>query len=214
MKDISFELSSYAESLNSKPEMSLKDYSNNDTALIVVDVINGFTIVGALSSERVTQIIGRVGKLMRSAIERSIDIVFFADSHTKDSTEFKSFPPHCLINTTESEVVEELKAIGHYTLIEKNSTNGYHAPKFKQYLKDNPNVKNFIVCGDCTDICVLNLCLSLKTAFDQDDKECNVIVPIQCVETFDAPSHSAELMNVMAFKLLETNGILLYNFRP
>ncbi len=214
MKDISFELSSYAESLNSKPEMSLKDYSNNDTALIVVDVINGFTIVGALSSERVTQIIGRVGKLMRSAIERSIDIVFFADSHTKDSTEFKSFPPHCLINTTESEVVEELKAIGHYTLIEKNSTNGYHAPKFKQYLKDNPNVKNFIVCGDCTDICVLNLCLSLKTAFDQDNKECNVIVPIQCVETFDAPSHSAELMNVMAFKLLETNGILLYNFRP
>lgn len=213
MKDISFELSSYAESLNSKPEMSLKDYSNNDTALIVVDVINGFTIVGALSSERVTQIIGKVGKLMRSAIERSIDIVFFADSHTKDSTEFKSFPPHCLINTTESEVVEELKAIGHYTLIEKNSTNGYHAPKFKQYLKDNPNVKNFIVCGDCTDICVLNLCLSLKTAFDQDDKECNVIVPIQCVETFDAPSHSAELMNVMAFKLLETNGILLYNFK-
>ena len=214
MKDISFELSSYAESLNSKPEMSLKDYSNNDTALIVVDVINGFTIVGALSSERVTQVIGKVGKLMRSAIERSIDIVFFADSHTKDSTEFKSFPPHCLINTTESEVVEELKAIGHYTLIEKNSTNGYHAPKFKQYLKDNPNVKNFIVCGDCTDICVLNLCLSLKTAFDQDNKECNVIVPIQCVETFDAPSHSAELMNVMAFKLLETNGILLYNFRP
>ena len=213
MKDIGFELSSYAESLNSKPEMSLKDYSNNDTALIVVDVINGFTIVGALSSERVTQIIGKVGKLMRSAIERSIDIVFFADSHTKDSTEFKSFPPHCLINTTESEVVEELKAIGHYTLIEKNSTNGYHAPKFKQYLKDNPNVKNFIVCGDCTDICVLNLCLSLKTAFDQDDKECNVIVPIQCVETFDAPSHSAELMNVMAFKLLETNGILLYNFK-
>lgn len=213
MKDISFELSSYAESLNSKPEMSLKDYSNNDTALIVVDVINGFTIVGALSSERVTQIIGKVGKLMRSAIERSINIVFFADSHTKDSTEFKSFPPHCLINTTESEVVEELKAIGHYTLIEKNSTNGYHAPKFKQYLKDNPNVKNFIVCGDCTDICVLNLCLSLKTAFDQDDKECNVIVPIQCVETFDAPSHSAELMNVMAFKLLETNGILLYNFK-
>ena len=213
MKDISFELSSYAESLNSKPEMPLKDYSNNDTALIVVDVINGFTIVGALSSERVTQIIGKVGKLMRSAIERSIDIVFFADSHTKDSTEFKSFPPHCLINTTESEVVEELKAIGHYTLIEKNSTNGYHAPKFKQYLKDNPNVKNFIVCGDCTDICVLNLCLSLKTAFDQDDKECNVIVPMQCVETFDAPSHSAELMNVMAFKLLETNGILLYNFK-
>lgn len=213
MKDISFELSSYAESLNSKPEMSLKDYSNNDTALIVVDVINGFTIVGALSSERVTQIIGKVGKLMRSAIERSIDIVFFADGHTKDSTEFKSFPPHCLINTTESEVVEELKAIGHYTLIEKNSTNGYHAPKFKQYLKDNPNVKNFIVCGDCTDICVLNLCLSLKTAFDQDDKECNVIVPMQCVETFDAPSHSAELMNVMAFKLLETNGILLYNFK-
>lgn len=213
MKDISFELSSYAESLNSKPEMSLKDYSNNDTALIVVDVINGFTIVGALSSERVTQIIGKVGKLMRSAIERSIDIVFFADSHTKDSTEFKFFPSHCLINTTESEVVEELKAIGHYTLIEKNSTNGYHAPKFKQYLKDNPNVKNFIVCGDCTDICVLNLCLSLKTAFDQDDKECNVIVPMQCVETFDAPSHSAELMNVMAFKLLETNGILLYNFK-
>lgn len=213
MKDISLELSSYVESLNHKPELSLKDYSNHDTALIVVDVINGFTTVGALSSERVANVIGKVGKLMRSAIERNVNVVFFADSHTKDSTEFKSFPPHCLANTTESEVVEELKAIGHYTLIEKNSTNGYHAPKFKQYLKDNPNVKNYIVCGDCTDICVLNLCLSLKTAFDQDNKECNVVVPIQCVETFDAPYHPAELMNVMAFKLLETNGILLYNFK-
>jgi len=185
----------------------MAEFNPNKTALIIVDVINGFTKEGALSSSRVIEIIPNVKRLMNSAISNNIKMVAFADCHAPNCSEFESFPPHCIDGTSECEVVDELKEVGNYTLIKKNSTNGFHAPDFQKFLSENPNIDTFIVCGDCTDICVLNFCLTLQTKFDQDNKPCGIIIPIDCVETYDAPKHYSELMNVMALKLMENAGV-------
>lgn len=55
------------------------------------------------------------------------------DSHQKSSQEFITYPPHCLKGSEESEIIEELKIIGGYQLIEKNSTNGFLEPDFQVY---------------------------------------------------------------------------------
>lgn len=207
IKGIGNEILGYIDDLNQKNVLSIEKFNPNSTALIVIDVINGFAKEGVLSSERVTEIIPSVKNLMKLANSKDIKIVAFADCHTSNSTEFNSFPPHCLDGSTESQLVDEIKNVGDYTLIKKNSTNGYHAPDFKRFLEENPQIDTFIVCGDCTDICVLNFCLTLKTAFDQDNKPCNIVIPIDSIETYDAPKHYSELMNIMSLKLMENAGV-------
>lgn len=144
---------------------------------------------------------------MQKSIDNNIKVIAFADCHAENCSEFDSFPPHCIENTSESEIVEELKSVGEYTLIKKNSTNGFHAPDFKKFLEENPQIDTFIVCGDCTDICVMNFCLTLQTRFDQDNKSCRIVIPIDCVETYDAPKHYSGLMNIMSLKLMENAGV-------
>lgn len=206
IENINRDILEYAKDLDSRPKLSLSELHADRTALVVVDVINGFAKEGALASSRVAEIVPHVRELMKKSSAQGIVTVAFADCHTSNATEFESFPPHCLENSPESQLVDELQNL-EYILIEKNSTNGFHVPKFKSFLEGNPQLDTFIVCGDCTDICVLNFCLTLKTYYHQLNKPCKVFVPTDCVETYDAPSHSADLMNLVSLKLMENAGI-------
>lgn len=201
------EILSYVDDLQKKSSIDIKNFNSNKTALVVVDVINGFTKEGVMASSKVAEIIPNVKNLMQKAIDNNIKVLAFADCHSESCSEFDSFPPHCIENTSECELVDELKELKNYILIEKNSTNGFHAPDFQKFLSQNPQIDTFLVCGDCTDICVMNFCLTLQTKFDQDNKSCTIVVPIDCVETYDAPKHYSELMNIMSLKLMENCGV-------
>ena len=135
--------------------LKLSELNKSETVLVVVDMINGFVNEGSLSSPRIRNIVSDVSKLVSECREKDIDIIAFADCHKENSVEFENFPVHCLENTRESELIDEIKN-NISTVIPKNSTNGFHVPEFQKFLAENRNIKNFIVCGDCTDICVHN----------------------------------------------------------
>ncbi len=92
-------------------------------------------------------------------------------------------------------------------IIKKNSTNGFHEKEFMHALVSNPTVTSFVVVGDCTDICVMQLCLTLKTWFTAQNRQSEIIVPVNCVETYDSPDHNADFMNIAAYKLMKDSGI-------
>lgn len=176
--------------------------------LVVVDVINGFVREGALASSRIEHIIPSVTDLIKKFSADNEQIIVFADSHSENAVEFQAFPPHCLKNTSESEPVEEIKQYSEkYTLIEKNSTNGFHAPEFQKFLHENAETTEYIICGDCTDICVMNFAITLKTYFNEHDIDTKVTVIKNSCETYDADGHNAETMNDMAYKFMAMNGI-------
>lgn len=189
------------------PAIKLKDLQPENTALIIVDMINGFVREGALASERAEKAIPSIARLSKTCDEMQITKIAFADSHTNQSPEFGAYPEHCLAGTSESEVVDELKEIGGYTLIPKNSTNGFHEEEFKKWLKDNENVNTFIVTGVCTNICIEQFALTLKTYFNKQNVKSRVIVPVNTVETYDLNIHNGDLMNVMALYNMIVNGI-------
>jgi nicotinamidase-related amidase len=178
-----------------------------ETALIIVDMINGFVREGALQSPRAETVIPAIESLSKEIDKRSIKKLAFADSHTDKSPEFGAYPTHCLAGTSESEVVDELKRIGGYTLIEKNSTNGFHEEEFKKWLNENQQINTFIITGVCTNICVEQFALTLKTYFNMQNKNARVIVPINTVETYDLGIHDGDLMNTMALYNMIVNGI-------
>jgi len=192
--------------LNNLPTRQLDELDPNKTALVIIDMVNGFTKTGLLSSPRAVALIEPIVKLQRKAKERNIPIIAFADTHTKDSTELKAYGEHCLKGTLEAEIVDEIKVVGGYKLIEKNSTNGYLEDKYQAWLKENPNINTFIVVGVCSDICVLEFVLAQKADFDRKNKESTFIVPANMIDTFDSENHNGDLMNMFAQYKLITVG--------
>jgi len=195
------------DTLNKLDSLNLKDVEAGKTAFVIVDMINGFAREGALKSPRVEALIPEIIKISKACDELEITKLAFADCHTEASPEFGTYPAHCIKDTSEGEIVDEIKEIGGYKLIQKNSTNGFLEERFIEWLKNNQKIDTFIVSGDCTDICVEQFANSLKAWFNTCDKKVRVIVPINLVDTYELGTHNADLMNVIALYIMMGNGI-------
>lgn len=185
--------------------IKLEEVLNKNTAFIVVDMVRGFYDVGLLASDRVERTIKPIEKLNENL--EGYKKIFFIDSHTKESVEFSDYPEHCLENTVEEELIDSIKSDDNTTIIKKNSINGFHAPKFKEWLEENKEIENFIVVGVCSNICVETFVITLKTYFNQFNMNKRIIVPINCTETYSLGNHDAKLMNLMTFYKMKSNGI-------
>jgi len=176
--------------------------------LIVVDMINGFINEGNLHDKGINLIIPACAANIESFIEADQDIVAFCDNHEKESREFTAYPEHCLKATSESELVEELvKFRDSMHVIAKNSTNGFFAPGFQEYIDKLYEYEKIVLVGCCTDICVLQLALSLKAYCNEKDYDCRIIVDSQACDTFDIEGHSRIDYNDLAFSLMRSSGI-------
>ncbi len=191
------------------PATSAETFADGKTGLVIVDMVNGFLTEGILSSPRSASVLPEVENLLKMANAYKMPVVAFADCHEPDCIEFQSFPPHCIRGTSESEIAESLQNIGGYLKIEKNSTNGFLTPEFQEFLTNHPELDNMIVCGVCTDICVMQFALTLKTFCNQSERNLNIILPVNAVETYDAPNHNADLCGMMALQFMAQAGITL-----
>lgn len=215
-------LQAWKETLDALPETPGEVLRDGKTALVIVDMVNGFLTEGVLSSPRSASVLPACEELLTHMMRFSAPKIAFADCHAPDCIEFESFPPHCIRGTSESEIADSLRKIGgdrnprrnwedEYLVIEKNSTNGAITPEFQKWLH-SPNyqhIRRIVVCGVCTDICVMQFCLTLKTLCNQADRPMEVLVPVNAVETYDAPGHNADLCGMMALQFMQQAGITL-----
>lgn len=195
------------EMLKSLKSISLEDLQRDKAALVMVDLINGFTREGALKSSRVEEILPAVAELQKACLLKGFPILAFADSHSMASPEFEAYPTHCLTGSSEEEIAEELQQVGGYQLIRKNSTNGFIEEDFKNWLMDYQEIDTFLIVGDCTDICIQQLAVTLKTWFNKENKKSRIIVPMDLVETYELGMHNGNLVHVMALYNMIINGV-------
>ncbi len=176
------------------------------TALVLIDLVNGFAKEGAMSSERVGKLCAPAAEAAARLSEQGILLLAFADRHAPGSPEFDSYPPHCLAGTAESELTAEFDSLP-VTVFPKQSTNGAMEPAFWYWLREHEQVDTFLLAGDCTDICVMQFALTLKALFTRENRRVRVIVPLALTDTFDAPGHDADLYHAMAADLMKNGGI-------
>lgn len=207
MKEATGFLSSLYDTFSNLPDLALAGFDPHKSVLVIVDMINGFVKEGKLSSPRVFQINDRVAALAKECLRRGIPVLAFADSHGEQSPEFSSYPRHCIAGTKESELCDELKKLDGIRVIKKNSTNGCLEPEFNDYLGSQPEKDTFLVTGCCTDLCVQQFCLTLKTAFNRQDKPCRIVVPTALTATFDLPAHNGSFCDISAYFNMSINGI-------
>ena len=176
--------------------------------LVVVDMVNGFIKEGNMADPYINHITPRIIELVERTIEEQEGLAFIKDTHEEDSTEFKKFPVHCLKGTSESELIDELKGYEkHGISYEKNSTSTMYAKNFMSDLEKMKKLKEVIITGCCTDICVLNLAIPLINYFDQENKNVEVTVIGDAIETYDSPLHNRSEYNEMSLKLMKQAGI-------
>lgn len=186
----------------------LQSESCQKPIVFVIDMINGFVKEGALADPRINSIVPNLIQLMEGMNCRN---VFVCDSHPPHTREFDAFAPHCLIGTKEAEVIDELKPYIK-RIMKKNSTNAFHCQDFLSFLEEEmDSYRDFIVTGCCTDLCVLQFVLTLQAWLNEHNKkEYRIIVPKNCVETYDIPNvHSAKEWNELSLKMMQMNGILV-----
>lgn len=199
----------------------LKEYSPEETAIVCVDVVNGFCKEGNLASPRIENIIDPVVQLFRTAEQHGLNYyVLPQDTHPPDSKEFLIYPEHCVEGSEESKMVDELNELPNsykFKVIPKRTINPGLERGFQEWLQEHENIRQFILVGDCTDICVYQLGMFLKIDSVEKDTVINVIVPADCVNTYEIsiddykkkgiPPHPGDLTHLFFLHHMQQNGI-------
>ncbi len=184
--------------------IEMNGFSKNDTTIFSIDMNNGFAKAGKLYSKRVEALIEPTAEFLKLAKIDGIKIIGITDTHSPDSLELICYPPHCMADTEECEIVDELKDLMDI-IIRKNSTNCFFAFDY-DYLPDH----KYIITGCCTDICIYQFATTLKAYFNQNYINSRVIVPENLVDTFDTTGHPAIDINATFFTSMKSNGIEVY----
>ena len=124
--------------------------------VLIIDMLRGFLEEGypLYCGEKARQIIPNVIRLLQNEINRGSNLFFICDNHEPDDLEFNMFPPHCISGTAEAEVIPELASYpGEF--IPKTRYSGFFNTDLDEKLQELKHEK-IIVCGVCTDICVLH----------------------------------------------------------
>lgn len=191
-------------------------------AVMAVDVTSGFCRVGALASERVGCIVDPITRVFNRAHEVGVrHFLLPQDAHTEDTVEFVSYPPHCTQGSDESLTASELRDLpfaGLFTIFEKDSISSDIDTGLGVWLDRHPEVTTLIVTGDCTDLCVYQLAMYLRLRANvRNLRDVRVIVPLDCIDTFDLPveearrlgamPHDADLLHLVFAHSMASNGV-------
>ncbi len=190
-------------------------------AVMSVDMVVGFCSDGPLASPRVAGIVSSVKGLFERAHKAGVmHFLLFQDRHEADALEFEAFGPHCIAGTAESETIPELANLPFsnlFRVIPKNSLSSAVGTTLDSWIDSQGEVDRFIVVGDCTDLCVYQLVMHLRIAANVSGLKRTVIVPADCVDTYDVPvdrasesgilPHDGELLHHLFLYHMALNGI-------
>jgi nicotinamidase-related amidase len=156
------------------------------SGLVIVDEVNGFCTVGAgnlappAPDQRIAAMVERTVTLARSFIARRQPVLAFLDTHEAGRPE-PPYPPHCVRGTGEEELVPELAWLaddpdvslvrkdcinGFVGAIELTSAKGQHGLSRNRFVDwaTSHRLEAVVVVGICTDICVMDLVLTVLSA--------------------------------------------------
>jgi len=220
------------------------DHNGNSSAvLIIVDAVRGFTQHGALADRKsMAPMVAHICRLSKAFLSRYSRgdgrIVILRDCHRSDVPE-PPYPPHCVKGTGEEDLDPDLGWLwgkrrgGRVSSIDKDCINGfvgaeiqrpYKNSYYNQLVDELKDVRDVVIVGCCTDICVLDLVTSLlsarnhgmltsvgkrRKAYAEAIGEMRIIVYKPGCATFDSSNHPGELMNHIGLHIMASRGALI-----
>ena len=191
---------------------NVKNLKVYETALIVVDMVNGFVNEGVLHDKNIRKIVPRQLELLEEAEKKGSLIILVKDTHNNNATEFKRFgnTTHCIKGTSEAELIDELNPFeqkDNVITVEKNSTSLMESPEFREIVKQAKNLKEVNFVGCCTDICVFNGAMGLANYYDQWNRDVTINVHEDAIATYSEDEREEYVQS--AKLLMKQQGINL-----
>ncbi|HDL50724.1 MAG TPA: cysteine hydrolase [Firmicutes bacterium] len=172
-------------------------------AIFVVDMIHDF-VDGKFENKKAIEIIPNIKKLVSSAREKGIPIIFLRDAHEKGDPEEKVWGAHAIRGTWGSEIVDELSPRPSDYLIDKRTYSGFFKTDLELLLK-KLEIEAVILTGVSTNICVQH------NAADLFFRGYSIIVASDGTAAFTEEDHNTSLKymeTVYGAKILKTDDIL------
>lgn len=214
----------YVESwLADRPALPLDKAIPNpeQTAIVSIDVINGFLYEGPLASPRVAPIDRTVTALMRAAWGKGVrDILLVQEGHQPDSLEFDAFGEHALKGSEQAAATDLVQALPFYDQLKTIYKDTIHPAlnnEFDAWWDEHEDLTTLIAVGDVTDLCAYQLAMYLRLRANAYHRHQLVIVPANCVQTWHlsvedaavgpAMPHHGDLLHAVFLYHMALNGI-------
>ena len=150
---------------------------NKKTAILVVDMLNDF-VTGALKCDRGLAIVPQTAKLLKSARENGVAVIFCNDAHIKGiDHELKLWGDHAIAGTKGAEVIPELELSETDYVVPKRRYSGFFHTDLDLLLKEL-GVDTVIMTGLHTHMCVRH------TSADAYCLGYNVVVASDATDSF------------------------------
>ncbi len=194
-----------------------REVQASQMGLFCVDMVNGFCHEGNLASPRVCALIPAIQRLFEGAYQVGVrQFVLPQDTHRHDAVEFQDFPLHCVEGTTESEMIPELQELPFadlFQVVPKNSLSASHGTTLDSWLDQHPDLRLAIIAGNCTDLCAHQLSMHLKLRANARNVPMRVMVPENCVQTYDLPVQTARELGALPHDGDLLHLVFLYHLR-
>lgn len=162
--------------------------------LVVIDMQNDF-ISGSLGSEQAKEI---VPKVVEKVKHFDGEVIFTRDTHNERylrTLEGKKLPvPHCIKGSEGHSICKELLPFAE-TIVDKNSFGSLELPEVIK--RGRSRVEEIVLCGLCTDICVISNAIILKAAFPETE----IIIDSSCCAGVTNDSHNTALEAMKAVQI-------------
>lgn len=181
-------------------------------ALFIIDMNNGFVNFGAMANNEYNKLVPEQLRIINRFREENELVNFILEGHNEDALEFKTYPTHCIKGTPEADLIPELiveQDKDNTNTYYKNCINGMLNRDLQEDIKKLKYLREVIVEGVCTDLCVFDFVRTALRYFDELNRDIKMFVVKNAVDTFDAPGHNREEWTNMAFKFLEQAGAII-----
>ena len=164
----------------------------HETAVIAVDMVNGFCEFGSLSSRRFGDLAQPVTDLFQRLHNRGVrDFVLLQDAHDPSAPEFAAYPRHNVRHSAEADTIRQLRELPFadtFTVLLRNSLHPAIDTKLDEWLADHSRLRTIIVVGAGTDLSVYQTAMHLRLRANALGlSDFRVVVPADAVETYHMP---------------------------
>ena len=125
-----------------------------DSVFLIVDMVNDFLRPeGKLSFPKGAGAIAPIVRLKAALRAAGVPVVYDNDAHPKDSKEFETWPPHCLMGSWGARIVDELAAAPGDIIFHKDSLTFFYNGSAEKLLR-GLGATHLYVAGVATEYCV------------------------------------------------------------
>ena len=143
------------------PWQSRVELPARSSAVIVVDMQNDFVKEGGtLVVPGAAATLVCLQSLLARARQAGVPIAYTQDSHFAGDPEWEIWPRHCEVDSWGWEIVEEVAPQQEDLVCQKSRYDGFYGTWLEHYLANVWKVRNLVIVGTVSSICVLHTAAS------------------------------------------------------